>query len=517
MTWTSLNALLLNQTGDYSPLPVAAAGGEINLRIPAFPAGESGTYRVGIYSGTPENPGFIADQTVILAPYQRHLRFAIPANTPGLLVGFQLLTHEDLPGASYELVPEWQPVNALGQFPGGCQLPLALSLEQVTGLVSGNIAANYATYEELSGLVTGLELAVSLLRQALEEQLAAIELTPGPKGDKGDKGDTGDQGIPGQAPPLRLADWRYTGPASWPRYQADLLSMVSENQARPLVDSLSTPAGIYPTGGAYYGGVLLPDGRVFCVPYNGTTARIYDPATNTLSTPAGSYAGGAAFADGCLLKDGRVFLFTYNSTTARIYDPVTNTLSTPAGTYPGGAAFHTGVLLPDGRVFCVPLSSTTGRIYDPVTDTLSTPAGTYPGGAAFTCGVLLPDGRVFLVPYTSTTARIYDPVTNTLSTPAGTYPGGAAFGGGVLLPDGRVFCVPLNSTTARIYDPVTNTLSIPAGTYPGLAAFNSGVTLPDGRVFCVPGNSSTSRIYTSREAGELNMWNVLFSAYYNKY
>jgi hypothetical protein len=121
MAWTSLNALILTQSGDYSPLPVGASGGEINLRIPAFPAGENGTYRVGIYSGTPENPGFVADQTVILAPYQRHLRFTVPANTPGLMVGFQLLAHEDLPGASYELVPEWQLVNAppLPVSPGG--------------------------------------------------------------------------------------------------------------------------------------------------------------------------------------------------------------------------------------------------------------------------------------------------------------------------------------------------------------------------------------------------------------
>lgn len=202
MAWTSLNAVTLTQSGDYSPLPVGAAGGEINLRIPAFPAGESGTYRVGIYSGTPENPGFIADQTVILAPYQRHLRFTVPANTPGLLVGFQLLAHEDLPGASYQLVPEWQSVNALGQFPGGCQLPLALSLEQVTGLVSGNIAANYATYQELGSLITGMELAVSLLRQALQEQINTIELTPGDTGPKGDTGDTGPKGDTGPMPDL---------------------------------------------------------------------------------------------------------------------------------------------------------------------------------------------------------------------------------------------------------------------------------------------------------------------------
>jgi hypothetical protein len=123
-------------------------------------------------------------------------------------------------------------------------------------------------------------------------------------------------------------------------------------------------------------------------------------------TPSGSYPGTQAFVGGVLLPDGRVFCVPYNSTTARIYNPVTDTLTTPSGTYPGSNAFAGGVLLPDGRVFCIPHMSTTSRIYNPVTDTLTTPSGTYPGSGALGGGVLLPDGRVFCVPYNSTTARI---------------------------------------------------------------------------------------------------------------
>ena len=217
---------------------------------------------------------------------------------------------------------------------------------------------------------------------------------------------------------------------------------------------------------------------------------------STNSITATNAPGSSAFFGGVLLPDGRVFCVPFNSTSARIYNPVTDTLSTPTGTYPGSTAFYGGVLLPDGRVFCVPGNSTSARIYNPVTDTLSTPTGTYPGSIAFYGGVLLPDGRVFCVPANSTSARIYNPVTDTLSTPTGTYPGSGAFYGGVLLPDGRVFCVPANSTSARIYNPVTDTLSTPTGTYPGTGAFYGGVLLPDGRVFCVPGNSTSAIIAT---------------------
>ena len=141
----------------------------------------------------------------------------------------------------------------------------------------------------------------------------------------------------------------------------------------------------------------------------------YGNVTDVLTTPSGTYPGGGAFVGGVLLPDGRVFCVPHNSATARIYNPITDTLTTPSGTYPGGSAFVGGVLLPDGRVFCVPFNSTTARIYNPITDVLTTPSGTYPSGSAFIGGVLLPDGRVFCIPYSSTTARIYGlPLSNNL-------------------------------------------------------------------------------------------------------
>ena len=150
---------------------------------------------------------------------------------------------------------------------------------------------------------------------------------------------------------------------NWARFSTALNTVISKNRARGIPSgAVTTPTGTYPGSIAFFGGVLLPDGRVFCVPRNSTTARIYDPTTDTLTTPTGTYPGSGAFAGGVLLPDGRVFCVPYSSTTARIYDPVTDTLTTPTGTYPGSLAFYGGVLLPDGRVFCVPTSSTSARI-----------------------------------------------------------------------------------------------------------------------------------------------------------
>ena len=117
----------------------------------------------------------------------------------------------------------------------------------------------------------------------------------------------------GIGPPL---NWRLTGPQFWPYYRA---SIAATNNSAGVRDTLITPSGTYPGTDAFVGGVLLPDGRVYCVPYSSATARIYDPVRDTLVTPSGTYPGTDAFSGGVLLPDGRVFCVPRNSTSARIY------------------------------------------------------------------------------------------------------------------------------------------------------------------------------------------------------
>jgi hypothetical protein len=106
--------------------------------------------------------------------------------------------------------------------------------------------------------------------------------------------------------------------------------------------------------------VLLPDGRVFCVPFSASNGKIYDPVTNTQTTTALT-GGSLAFVGGVLLPDGRVFCVPSGASNGKIYDPVTNTQTTTALTG-GSSSFYGGTLLPDGRVFCVPASTSNGKI-----------------------------------------------------------------------------------------------------------------------------------------------------------
>lgn len=122
-----------------------------------------------------------------------------------------------------------------------------------------------------------------------------------------------------------FASWQppnYQFGANWAAFQTALQAL---NAATTITDTLSTPTGTYPGSSAYYGGVLLPDGSVFCVPCNATSARIYNPVTDTLTTPTGTYPGGTAYTGGVLLPDGRVFCVPSSTTSARIYGATVNT------------------------------------------------------------------------------------------------------------------------------------------------------------------------------------------------
>ena len=123
--------------------------------------------------------------------------------------------------------------------------------------------------------------------------------------------------IYGPSGPCAALNWRYIGADYWSQYQACIAATIAGGGTA--LDTLTTPTGTYPGSTAYLGGVLLPDGRVFCVPYSATTARIYNPTTDTLTTPTGTYPGSNAYAGGVLLPDGRVFCVPRDATTARIY------------------------------------------------------------------------------------------------------------------------------------------------------------------------------------------------------
>ena len=80
---------------------------------------------------------------------------------------------------------------------------------------------------------------------------------------------------------------------------------------------------------------MLPDGRVYCVPFSDDRARIYDPVNDTTTVANGTFPDFNGFFGGVLLPDGRVYLVPRNATQARIYNPANDTTTVANGTFPG--------------------------------------------------------------------------------------------------------------------------------------------------------------------------------------
>ena len=71
--------------------------------------------------------------------------------------------------------------------------------------------------------------------------------------------------------------------------------------------------------GAFIGGVLLPNGKVFCVPYNYSgTDYVFNPSTGEFETQTDSAPGGGAFRGGVLMPNGKIFCF-FNSYAGKDY------------------------------------------------------------------------------------------------------------------------------------------------------------------------------------------------------
>jgi len=81
-------------------------------------------------------------------------------------------------------------------------------------------------------------------------------------------------------------NWQNIGAENWEKYRKQLIKF---NQ--PIVnDTLFTSAvTVSALTNQYIGGVVMKDGRVYLVPANATSARIYDPYKDTITTPTGSF------------------------------------------------------------------------------------------------------------------------------------------------------------------------------------------------------------------------------------
>jgi streptogramin lyase len=263
------------------------------------------------------------------------------------------------------------------------------------------------------------------------------------------------------------------------------------------------------TGDFYWGGCLIPDGRVVLAPWlSSGNVGVFDPSTNTLTKYTATNAGFFAYSGAVSLPDGRVIFIPSGSANIGVFNTTTNTFSTipitapPYSTGSGNGYYAGGVLIPDGRVIFAPDGTNTVGIFNPSTNTFSTVLfSDSVSGFLYVGAVLTPDGRVIFVPSNSDGIGIFNPATNTYTTVTGLYTGqNSKYRGGVLLYDGRILFIP-NEVTAlgqkkfTYFNPRTNTISFGNTSASSAGDYFGGVTLSDGRVLFIPSNATNFAIF----------------------
>ena len=78
----------------------------------------------------------------------------------------------------------------------------------------------------------------------------------------------------------------------------------------------------------WYGGVLAPNGKIYCIPSNAATVLEIDPVNKTIA-PSGSVGTSVAkWAGGVLAPNGKIYGIPSNAATVLEIDPVNQTATT---------------------------------------------------------------------------------------------------------------------------------------------------------------------------------------------
>jgi streptogramin lyase len=162
-----------------------------------------------------------------------------------------------------------------------------------------------------------------------------------------------------------------------------------------------------------YGGVLAPNGKIYLIPANNKYLITIDTLNNDavefdIPLPYGDFDfnyNSLAWMGGVLAPNGKIYCPPYRGNTILVINPEDNSSYQIDGTGVYGTIynkFHGVVLGPDGKVYFIPYKNRNVIILDPSDDSLTlVPDFTNPSPSPigdFTGGVLAPNGKIYCPP-----------------------------------------------------------------------------------------------------------------------
>jgi hypothetical protein len=306
---------------------------------------------------------------------------------------------------------------------------------------------------------------------------------------------------------FELPYFEISDPSNWEDLQQYLDEQVALGvSGLPTVDTVSVPDLGEPS--KWYGGVLAPNGKIYCVPGAATSVLIIDPQTDGVDSISGVPLTGGPSPDwlgGVLAPNGKIYCIPWQASEVLVIDPATDTLTTipiPESDPPvpdGSNRWHGGVLAPNGKIYCIPYDSDTVLVIDPGSPTtfatipIPRPGPPDPDDPSkWYGGVLAPNGKIYCIPWRADYVMIIDPESDTVVPNAIEFDAYAVlkWTGGVLATNGKIYCIPQDPHRVLVIDPTAtpNEVELISSVPSDEDKWAGGVLGPDGKIYGIPRN-----------------------------
>ena len=242
--------------------------------------------------------------------------------------------------------------------------------------------------------------------------------------------------------------------------------------------SSTTVTGVGPYtqyGDNYKGGGLASNGIIYLVPFGAPGIGTINTNTNVYTTnPYNVSPGSAAVAGGVLGPDGNIYCAPYVNLSQLFYfTPGANTIN--SFSISATVRYSKPFLAPNGKIYCLGSTKIVGVI-DPIARTF-TEVGTA-ANQQYGFMVLGGNGVVYAFPQNASGIGTLNLTTNVIT--ANVIAGGTGYYGGILGLDGNIYLYQISAGNIGVLNTKTNTLSILTTTTNG---YRSAVLAANGNIY----------------------------------
>ncbi|CAJ1339986.1 unnamed protein product [Effrenium voratum] len=236
----------------------------------------------------------------------------------------------------------------------------------------------------------------------------------------------------------------------------------------------------------WLGGVIAPDGGIYCIPCNKDCVLRICAETGDIATLGRTSPGEFKWSRGVLAKNGHIYGIP--AAAESVLKISTGDLC-EIGTVPEGRwKWHGAALAEDGIIYCIPANADRVLRIDPESDHVEEIGPRLPGRWKWYGGIRGRDGAIYGIPYSADSVLKIQPETGEVST-LGSLKGRWKWHGGALGVDGAIYGIPAHAERVLKIVPETGEVTLIGDPIPGKYKWLGAVLGQDGCLYGIPYNA----------------------------